>query len=80
MFFLYVTKIDLFSLTIFILIVLFCIPGTCVFYNRWKKIIFSIRDQIINFHTMWVSDYEQIINYDWPYHSFIGVQKEKTVH
>ena len=27
-----------------------CIPGTCVFYNSWKKNFFSIRDQIINFH------------------------------
>ena len=26
-------------------------PGTCVFYNSWeKKLFFSIRDQIINFH------------------------------
>ena len=38
LFFLYMTKIDLFSLSIFILFVLFCIP------------FFSIRDQIINFH------------------------------
>ena len=27
------TKIDLFSLSIFIVFVLFRIPGTCVFYN-----------------------------------------------
>ena len=27
-----------------------CIPGTCVFYNSWKKNFLSIRDQIINFH------------------------------
>ena len=28
-----------------------CIPGTCVFYNSWrKKFYFSICDQIINFH------------------------------
>ena len=26
-----------------------CIPGTCVFYNSWKNIFFSILDQI-NFH------------------------------
>ena len=44
------TKVDLFSLSIFILFVLFCIPGTCVFYNSVNKIFFSIRDQIINFH------------------------------
>ena len=43
-------KIDLFSLSIFTLFVFFCIPGTCVFYNSWKKFFFSIRDQIINFH------------------------------
>ena len=50
-FILYMTKIDLFSLCIFILFVLFKIPGCCVFYNSWKKkIFFSIRDQIINFH------------------------------
>ena len=29
LFFLYMTKIDLFSISIFILFVLFCIPGTC---------------------------------------------------
>ena len=28
-----------------------CIPGTCVFDNSWKKIFFSICDQIIIFHT-----------------------------
>ena len=27
-----------------------CIPGTSVFYNSWKKIFFSICNQIINFH------------------------------
>ena len=27
-----------------------CFPGTCVFYNSWKKIFVSIRDQITNFH------------------------------
>ena len=27
-----------------------CIPGSCVFYNSWEKKIFSVRDQIINFH------------------------------
>ena len=26
-----------------------CIPGTCVFYNSWKKFLFSICDQTINF-------------------------------
>ena len=46
MFFLYMTNIDLFSLSIFIFFVLFSIPGTCAFYNSWKKNFFlSIRDQ-----------------------------------
>ena len=27
-----------------------CFPGTCVFYSSWEKNVFSIRDQIINFH------------------------------
>ena len=39
-----------FIFTIFILFVLFCIPGTCVFYNSWKIFFFSICDQIINFY------------------------------
>ena len=76
MFFLYMTKIDLFSLFIFILFVLFCIPGTCVFYNSLKKKFLSICDQIFNSHVAfwgrflwcgWVGDYERIINYNWPY-------------
>ena len=38
-----------------ILFVLFCILGTCVFYNSWKIFFFlPIHDQIINFHaTFW---------------------------
>ena len=38
------------SLSIFILFVLFCIPGTCVFCNSCKIFFFSTCDQIINFH------------------------------
>ena len=62
------TKIDLFSLSIFILFLLFCIPGICVFYNSWRKRFFSIRDQIMRHlredFLMRAGDYEQIINYD----------------
>ena len=44
------TKMDIFSLSILKLFVLFCIPGTCLFCNSWTNLFFSIRDQIINFH------------------------------
>ena len=45
------TKIDLFSLSIIILFVVFCIPGTCAFYSSWEKEIFvSISYQMINVH------------------------------
>ena len=69
------TNIDLFSLSIFIFFVLFCIPGTCAFYNSWKNFFFlSIRDQnnqlscgiLRKVFTMRAGDYERIINYDWP--------------
>ena len=69
------TKIDLFSLSTFILFILFCVPGTCVFYNSLKKEIFlhswsnnqlscGILRKIL---TMRAGDYERLINYDWPY-------------
>ena len=52
-----------------------CIPGTCVFYNSWKKSVFldsgsnnqlscSILRKIF---MMCVGEYERTINYDWPY-------------
>ena len=47
----YMAKIDLFSLSIIILFVVFCIPGTCAFYSSWEKeIFFSISYQMINVH------------------------------
>ena len=68
------TKLDLFSLSIFILFVLFCIPGTCVSYNSWKKIHLWSNNQLScsilrKIFAMRVGDYEQIINYDWPNHN-----------
>ena len=72
-FILYMTKIDLFSLCIFILFVLFKIPGCCVFYNSWKKFFFlhswsnnQLSCGILEIFTMRANDYGQIINYDWP--------------
>ena len=61
-----------------------CIPGTCIFYNSWKKkiIFFSPHPRSNNqlscgilrkIFTMRVGDYEQIINYDWP--NFYGMLK-----
>ena len=52
-----------------------CIPGTCVFYNSWKKNFFLYsgsnnqlsRSILRKIFTMQVGDYEQIINYDWLY-------------
>ena len=72
LFSLYMTKIDLFSLSIFMLFVLLCIPGTCVFYNSWKEIHMWSDNQfscsiLRKIFAMRVGDYEQIINYDWPY-------------
>ena len=67
------TKIDLFSLSISILFVLFCIPGTYVFYSSWEKNIFFLHLRSNNqlscgilrkILTMQAGDYEQIINYD----------------
>ena len=74
LFYLYMIKIDLFSLSSFILFVLFCIPGTCVFYNSWKKTFFLHSwsnnqlspDILRKIFTMRAGDYERIINYDWP--------------
>ena len=87
MFFLYMTKIHLFSPSIFILFVLFCIPGTCVFYN-WKKNFFlhswsnnqlscSILSKIF---TMRAVDYERIINYDWSYEHTVAPTCFKSRH
>ena len=61
-------KIDLFSLFTFILFALFCIPGTCVFYN-WKKIHSWSNNQLscgilIKIFRMQAGDYEQIIMID----------------
>ena len=60
------TEIDLFSLSIFILFVLFCIPGTCVFCNSWK-IIFCLHSKLFfnqlscdilrKIFTMWVGEW-----------------------
>ena len=66
------------SLSIFILFVLFCIPGTCVFCNSCKKFFFlylwsnnqfscSILRKIF---TMQAGDYEWIITYDWPWYEW----------
>ena len=71
LFFLYMTKIDLFSLSVFILFFLFCIPGTCIFYNSWKKIHSWSNNQLScgilrKIFTMRAGGYERIINYDWP--------------
>ena len=65
------TKIDLFSLSIFILFVLFCTPGTHVFYNNWEKIHLWSNNQLscgilMKIFTMRAGDYDWIINYDWP--------------
>ena len=53
-----------------------CIPGTCVFWNSWKKIFFFLHSWSNNqllcsilrkIFTMRAGEYERIINYDWPY-------------
>ena len=56
----------------FYIICLFCIPGTCVFYNSWEKIHSWSNNQLScgilrKIFTMHASDYERVINYDWPY-------------
>ena len=64
------TKIDLFLLSIFIWFVLFCIPGTCVFYNSWKIYFYlhlwsnnQLSCGILRkIFTMRAGDYERIIN------------------
>ena len=73
LFFLYKTKIDLFSLSILLLFVLFCIPGICIFGNSWKKNFFLhswSNNQLLcsilrKIFMMRVDDYERII-IDWP--------------
>ena len=68
------TKIDLFSLSIIILFVVFCIPGTCAFYSSWEKdffLHFLSNDQrscsiLRKIFMMQAGYYEQVINYDWP--------------
>ena len=59
---------------IFILFVLLCIPGTCVFYYSWKKKFLHSWsnnqlscDILRKILMMWAGDYEQIINCDWPH-------------
>ena len=74
------------SLSIFILFVLFCIPGTCVFYNSSKKKFFlhlwsnnqfscGILRKIF---TIQVGDYEQIIKYDWPHKAEVAYMLKQT--
>ena len=84
-FVLYATKIDLFSLSILILFVLFCIPGTGVFYNSWKKFFFLHSwsnnqfscGTLRKIFTMRAGDYEQMINYDWSDVSPLSFSKLK---
>ena len=77
---LYGKKIFIFTIYFYI-ICFFCIPGTCVFYNCRRNFFFlhlwsnnqlscSILRMIF---TMWVGDYERIINYDWPSHTLLNL-------
>ena len=50
---------------------MFCIPGTYVFYNSWKKIDLRSNNQLScdilrKIFTMREGDYERITNCDWP--------------
>ena len=63
----------------FYIICLVLYSGTCVFYNSWKIFCFLHSwsnnqlscDILRKIFTMRAGDYEQIINYSWPYYIII---------